>query len=145
MNKIIKGSLNTIELGYLIGKNLKKGSVILLEGDLGAGKTTFTKGIGKALNIKKVINSPTFTIMKVYYGDINLYHMDLYRLDGSGDLDLLDYINGDGICVIEWPMCAKHLIPDEYLKITIKNIDDDTRNFIFEPVGDMYEFIKEII
>lgn len=145
MEKIIAGSQNTIELGYQIGKKLNSGSVVLLEGDLGAGKTTFTKGIGKALNVSRVINSPTFTIMKIYKGDKMLYHLDLYRLDGKGDLDLLEYINSSGICVIEWPNCAPHLLPKEFLKITINNVSDDVRKFSFEFVGEQYSFIKEII
>ena len=80
----------TIELGKRIGKLLKASDVVLLDGDLSAGKTTLTKGIGEAIGVKKVINSPTFTIVKEYNGDIKLYHLDLYRLDGiNNDFDLV--------------------------------------------------------
>ena len=128
MEFITNNQEETILLGNKIGKLLKKGDVILLDGDLGAGKTTFTKGIGEALNIKRTINSPTFTIMKMYNGDINLYHMDLYRLDGLGmDFDLEEYIFGDGISVIEWPNQAIDLLPDQYLLIEIFRTDLDGR------------------
>ena len=88
----------TIKLGEKIGKVLKEGDVVLLDGDLSAGKTTITKGIGLALGVKKIINSPTFTIVKTYSGDINLYHLDLYRLDGlNNDFDLEEYIEAEVI------------------------------------------------
>lgn len=143
---ITKKALDTIELGYRIGRSLKKGDVLLLDGDLGAGKTTFTKGIGQALHVKQIINSPTFTIMKMYQGDIDLYHFDLYRLDGEGmDFDLEEYIYGDAISVIEWPNQALELIPDAYLYIRITRIDDDDRLFQFEAHGERYERILEVI
>ena len=103
----------TIELGKRIGKLLKASDVVLLDGDLSAGKTTLTKGIGEAIGVKKVINSPTFTIVKEYNGDIKLYHLDLYRLDGiNNDFDLEEYIESDGIAVIEWPNQVSELIPN---------------------------------
>ena len=83
----------TIELGKRIGSILKAGDVVLLDGDLSAGKTTLTKGIGNSLGVKRVINSPTFTIVKEYSGNVKLYHLDLYRLDGlNNDFDLEEYI-----------------------------------------------------
>ena len=72
----------TIQIGQTLGKYLKPGDVVLLIGDLSAGKTTITKGIGQAIGVKKIINSPTFTIVKEYRGKFPLYHLDLYRLDG---------------------------------------------------------------
>ena len=81
---IITSSERMIELGYQIGKKLLPNSIITLTGDLGAGKTTFTKGIGKALNVTDVINSPTFTIMKIHRGRFKLYHKEVYRLNGGG-------------------------------------------------------------
>ena len=93
-----KSANETISLGKKVGELLSPGDVVLLDGDLGAGKTTLTKGIGEALGVFRTINSPTFTIMKMYEGKYPLYHMDLYRLNGSGmDFDLEDYIFGDGI------------------------------------------------
>ena len=135
----------TIELGYKLGKLLNKGSFIALKGDLAGGKTTFTKGIGKALNIKQVINSPTFTILKVYNGDLPLYHIDAYRLEGN-DYDLgLDELMDEGIMVVEWPEYYKDYLPEDYIEINFKFIDDDTREINFINHGTKYiDLIKEI-
>lgn len=130
----------TITHAYSIGTKLIPGDVILLTGDLGAGKTTFTKGIGKAIGVTKVINSPTFTIVKEYKGNMPLYHLDLYRLDGVGeDFDLEEYIFGQGVSVIEWPYQAEGLLPNEYLMINIKYLDENRRQFTIEEVGSRYE------
>ena len=130
----------TIEYGYKIGKLLESGDCILLAGDLGAGKTTFTKGIGKALGITRVINSPTFTIVKEYHGNLDLYHLDLYRLDGLGnDFDLEEYFSKDGIVVCEWPDNVSEIIPDEYLLIEIFRREEDSRLFKLSPHGKRYE------
>jgi tRNA threonylcarbamoyladenosine biosynthesis protein TsaE len=138
-----KNEIETINLGYTLGMLLECPSTILLEGDLGAGKTTFTKGIGKALNVEKTINSPTFTIMKCYKGKYPLYHLDLYRLDGvNQEFDLEEYIDS-GIAVIEWPHQADELLPKEYLRIII-TINDDVRRFEFIPVGEKYEKLLEV-
>ena len=84
----------TIELGYELGRKLEKGMCLALKGDLAGGKTTFTKGIGKALNVKGIINSPTFTILKIYEGDLKLFHIDAYRLEGNEyDLGLDEYLD----------------------------------------------------
>lgn len=124
----------TIKLGYKIGLYLKGGDTIILTGDLGAGKTTFTKGIGEALGVKKVINSPTFTIVKAYRGDkYILNHMDLYRLDGVGDdFDLEEYFNSQSICIVEWPHQAFDIIPPEHMIINIKRIDDYKREITID-------------
>lgn len=130
----------TIEYGYKIGKLLETGDCILLAGDLGAGKTTFTKGIGKALGVTRVINSPTFTIVKEYHGDLDLYHLDLYRLDGLGnDFDLEEYFSKDGVVVCEWPDNVSEIIPDEYLLIEIFRREEDARLFKLTPHGKRYE------
>ncbi len=142
MKFITKNSEETINLGQKLGKLLKEGDVVLLDGDLSAGKTTFTKGIGLALGVKRVINSPTFTIVKEYQGlNTKLYHMDLYRLEGLGDDDfnLYDYFNGDGVCIVEWPYQVSELLPDEFLKVIIKRVDEQTREISFEAHGSKYE------
>ena len=132
----------TIEYGYKLGMLLECGDVILLAGDLGAGKTTFTKGIGKALGITRVINSPTFTIVKEYHGEYPLYHLDLYRLDGLGsDFDLEEYFESDGITVCEWPDNVSEIIPDEYLMVEIFRGELDERIIRFTPKGLRYEKI----
>ena len=138
-----KCETESINLGYKLGLLLENPSTILLEGDLGAGKTTFTKGIGKALNVEKTINSPTFTIMKCYKGKYPLYHLDLYRLNGvNQEFDLEEYIDS-GIAVIEWPHQADELLPNEYLRIII-TIEDEKRKFEFIPVGEKYEKLMEV-
>ncbi|PKK86691.1 MAG: tRNA (adenosine(37)-N6)-threonylcarbamoyltransferase complex ATPase subunit type 1 TsaE, partial [Tenericutes bacterium HGW-Tenericutes-8] len=133
----------TTTLGFQVGLLLKPGMVLLLEGDLAAGKTTFTKGIGQALGIERTINSPTFTIMKRYMKDENkLYHVDLYRLDDiNTDFDLEDYINSDGVSVIEWPFKVKDILPKAYLLVSFTVMDNDQRKITFEAKGDFYESV----
>lgn len=144
---ITKNQEETIAVGEKLGKLLKPGDVVLLTGDLSAGKTTFTKGIGKAIGVKKIINSPTFTIVKEYRGDeFTLYHLDLYRLDGlNQDFDLEEYIQSDGICVIEWPYQVKELIPDEYIKVSLKLTGESNRNIEITFVGDRYKDLEEVL
>lgn len=129
----------TIELGYEIGKKLKKGYCLALKGDLAGGKTTFTKGIGKALNVKGVVNSPTFTILKIYEGDLKLFHIDAYRLENNEyDLGLDEYLD-EGVMVVEWPEYYQDYLPKEYLEITFKYIDDNTREISLKAYGDKYK------
>ena len=117
-------------------------TVYAFNGEMGAGKTTFTKGIGIALDIKRVINSPTFTIVKEYHGKYDLYHLDLYRLDGLGDdFDLEEYFTSNGICVCEWPYNIEEILPSEYLKIDIYREEADKRRFELTPIGNRYEQI----
>lgn len=107
---------------------LKAGDVILLDGDLGAGKTSFAKGLGRALGIKQPIKSPTFTIIHEYpEGSLPLYHMDLYRLEdgGAGDLGLEEYFEGDGVSLVEWPDFLGDSIPEDYLTLHFFKDDDD--------------------
>ena len=129
--KLISNSkLDTINLASFIAKFLSKGSLILLTGDLGAGKTTFTQGIAKGLGISENVISPTFNILKCYFHDpINLYHIDAYRLkDQDHNIGLEEFIEGDGVCVIEWPIYIKELIqPNTYLKVNLELILGDKR------------------
>lgn len=129
-----------------LGNLLQKGDVILLEGDLGAGKTTFTKGIADGLNIKRNVNSPTFTIIKEYMGRIPLYHMDVYRVaDSYEDLGFDEYFYGDGVTVVEWAHLIKEQLPAEYLTIYLYHEEENKRKFVFEPVGERYEVLcKEL-
>lgn len=130
----------TIQIGQTLGKYLKPGDVVLLIGDLSAGKTTITKGIGQAIGVKKIINSPTFTIVKEYRGKFPLYHLDLYRLDGlNQDFDLEEYIEGDGLCVIEWPYQVKEILPKEYLEIFLERLDQNNRRIKISSHGKRYD------
>jgi ATPase, YjeE family len=123
----------TIALGVFIAKFLKVGDVVTLVGDLGAGKTTFVKGVGKGLGIKEEINSPTFNILKCYFSSpMNLYHIDAYRLEGvakeNKNIGLEEVIEGDGVCLIEWPMYINEFIDlNKTLNIDIRIINDDKR------------------
>lgn len=109
---------------------VQPGDVICLQGDLGAGKTTFTQYFGKGLGIKRAVKSPTYTIIREYeQGRIPLYHMDAYRLEETGaeDIGLWEYFDGDGVCVIEWPQFIVEDLPDDYLWVTIKKLSSSSR------------------
>ncbi len=145
--KYITRSMNeTIDFGYKIGKILPASSVLALRGDLAAGKTTFTKGIGKALNVEGVVNSPTFNILKIYEGDKTLYHIDAYRLmDNPYDLGFEEYIDDGGVMVVEWFDYIIEMIGNEYLEIVFTYIDENTREIELIAHGDKYEdVIKEL-
>lgn len=130
----------TKEIAAKLSRLLNPGDVILLEGDLGAGKTTFTKGIAVGLDVKRIVTSPTFTIIKEYEGRIPLYHMDAYRLEGSDeDIGFEEYFSGDGLSVVEWAKFIAEYLPKEVLEITIKHIEDHTREITFNPKSAYFE------
>ena len=125
----------TMELAQKIATILPDGITICFDGDLGAGKTTFVRGLAKGLNITDVVQSPTFNIMKVYFkGDRPLIHIDAYRLaDINPDIGLDEYIGYEnGITVIEWPQFIKELIPNNAIEITIQHMGDDKRKLIID-------------
>lgn len=126
---------NTIDFACKLAPKLKSGSVICFYGDLGAGKTTFIKGLAKGLNIKETVQSPTFNIMKLYFsGNRPLIHIDAYRLaDNETDIGLDEYIGYEkGITVIEWPMYIEKLLPSQIICITIEYLDENTRIYHLE-------------
>ncbi|QMU07166.1 tRNA (adenosine(37)-N6)-threonylcarbamoyltransferase complex ATPase subunit type 1 TsaE [Levilactobacillus suantsaii] len=135
----------TMAIGQQLAPGLRAKDVILLDGDLGAGKTTFTKGLAAGLGIKRNVKSPTFTIIREYQdGRLPLYHMDVYRLeDGSGDeLGLEEYFNGDGVNVVEWSKFIADELPEHYLRIIFKRDDaagENQRTLSFEPHGDHFD------
>lgn len=125
---IIKTEEEMINLGQKIGSLVYPNMVITMNGNLGAGKTTITKGIGKAMGIKRVINSPTFTIMKIYEGILNLYHLDVYRIENSeSDFELEEYFYMGGVSVIEWSNNIKELIPTDAISLEFEIQDDASR------------------
>lgn len=125
---IINDSEQMILLGKKIGELAFANMVITMEGDLGAGKTTMTKGIALGLGIKEIVNSPTFTIMKTYNGKFDLYHLDVYRInDPYSDFELEEYFENNGICVIEWASQIKPILPDEFLEIIITDLGNNKR------------------
>lgn len=141
-----KSEKEIIDFGEKLATYLFPGAIITLEGDLGAGKTTFTKGIGKGLGVCKVINSPTFTIVKVYQGNLPFYHFDAYRLEGQNEeLGFEEMFEDNGVCVIEWPRFIADILPHDRLEIQILKNDDESRTLSFHPIGKRYEdIIKEI-
>ena len=132
---ITNNESETIALGKRLASTVPSGITILLCGDLGAGKTTLVRGIAQGLNIKEVVQSPTFNIMKIYFkGDRPLVHIDAYRLaDIDTDIGLDEYIGYEsGITVIEWPDFISKLIPDEIIRITILRKGDNEREITIE-------------
>ncbi|PKR76532.1 tRNA (adenosine(37)-N6)-threonylcarbamoyltransferase complex ATPase subunit type 1 TsaE [Halalkalibacillus sediminis] len=126
----------TRQLSESLGQLLIEGDVLTLDGDLGAGKTTFTKGLAKGLGVKRTVNSPTYTIIKEYRGDKKLFHMDVYRLEDSDeDIGFDEYFYGDGITVVEWSTFIKDFLPEERLEIRVEKVDEQSRVFHFEPKG----------
>ena len=129
---ISKSVESTIKMGERLAKKMKKGGCVALIGDLGAGKTVFTKGIAKGLGVKnsRYVNSPTFVIIKEYKGKIPLYHFDLYRLNKSSVLDaenFEEYFYGDGITVIEWADKISKLLPKKYTEVRLSVLSEDSR------------------
>lgn len=114
----------TFEFAKKIGENLKSGDVLCLDGDLGVGKTVFTKGVAAGLGIKDDISSPTFTLIQEYYGGrLPLYHFDVYRIDGPWDMDDLgyeEYFYGEGVCLVEWGSMIKELFPENTIYVRIE-------------------------
>lgn len=145
----IKNLEEAEKLGIKLGSLLEKKDVICLNGDLGAGKTTFTQAIGKGLGVTEYITSPTFTIINEYEGRLPLYHFDIYRLFDEEELDLLgaqDYFYSEGVCVIEWANNAENILPKERLDIWIRIIDENGRQFKFIPHGDRYvKLVEELL
>lgn len=139
--KITTSADETKNLGYEIGLLLKDEPhvVILLDGMMGSGKTTLTQGIARGLGIEQIVNSPTYTIMKKYESKDRrktLYHLDLYRLSDVGsDFDLEEYIDGQGLVVVEWPFQVEEFLPNDYLIIKIKELSEIKREFILDCVG----------
>jgi tRNA threonylcarbamoyladenosine biosynthesis protein TsaE len=137
LKKISKSVDETIKIGAKFAKGLKRGDCVALIGDLGAGKTVFTKGIARGLGVKnaRYVNSPTFVIIKEYEGRFPLYHFDLYRLDehsGFDDMNYEEYFYGDGVTVIEWADKIKELLPDRHWRVNLKAIDEKQRDIKIE-------------
>ncbi|RDY25293.1 tRNA (adenosine(37)-N6)-threonylcarbamoyltransferase complex ATPase subunit type 1 TsaE [Romboutsia weinsteinii] len=141
----LDGENETREIGYKLGTLLQPGSVICLVGDLGSGKTTMTQSLAKALEVDDYITSPTFTIVNEYEGKMPLYHFDVYRIGCSEemyDIGYDDYINSDGVCIIEWSNLIEDILPDEYLDIELR-YKDMGREMILKPIGKRYEKLVE--
>lgn len=137
--KYITSVEETQALAYRLAALLEPQTTITLEGDLGAGKTTFTQALAKGLGITRTVNSPTFTIMKQYNGRLPLNHLDVYRLaDSEEDLGWDEIFYGDAVTVVEWAHLIEEELPKERLSIEISRISETERKFIFKPMGAQY-------
>ena len=138
---------DTIELAQNIESEKFPNMVICLDGDLGSGKTIFTKGFAQSLEVNEDVTSPTFNIIKEYTsGELPLYHMDVYRLNGNvEDLGIEEYYKKGGICIIEWSETIEDYLPEKRLDIRIKVVVEEKRVFIITPHGKKYEDICEAI
>ena len=132
---------DTLTLAQNIESEKFPNMVICLIGELGSGKTVFTKGFAAALGIEDTITSPTFNMIKEYLsGELPLYHMDVYRLEETDEsIGFKDYFNKGGVTIIEWADIIKDQLPKEKLVIKFKVIDEDTRVLVFMPFGEQYE------
>lgn len=150
---ISHSSAQTQRLGMRLGELLRGGELLLLDGQLGTGKTTFTQGLARGMGIANVVSSPTFTLLKEYVGQprpdteqgtqggLILYHFDLYRLDDPDeivDLGFEDYFYSSNVCVVEWADKADLLWPRERLYIHLKMMSETKRGLLFTAVGQRY-------
>ncbi len=141
-----RSEMETIEIAQNFESEKFPNMVICLDGELGSGKTVFTKGIANALGIKESITSPTFNIIKEYDGELPLYHMDVYRLDGNTDgYGIEEYFTKGGVVVIEWSDTIKDILPKEYLHIKFKVTDENKRVLVLTPYGKQYEDLCEAV
>ena len=138
MKRITNTPEETLKLGFEFGKKLKPGSVVALIGELGAGKTVFTKGIAKALGVKEYeyVNSASFMIIKIYQSKTSpLYHFDLYRLKSGRDLETVEYeeyFYSNGISVVEWADRALDLLPDKHSVVRFKHLGKNKREILIK-------------
>lgn len=137
----------TWQIGQMLGKLLAAGDTVCLYGDLGAGKTNFAYGIAQGLEVKEqYITSPTFTFVNEYQGRVPLYHMDLYRLHEPGELEGIgfeEYIDSDGVTVIEWAERAENELPAQGLSVYLTAVDEKCRELGFLAEGERYEKMVE--
>lgn len=138
---------DTRELGKILGKAVKAGTVVTLNGDLGVGKTVFTQGFAQGLGVKEPVNSPTFTIVQIYEeGRLPFYHFDVYRIGDIEEMEEIgyeDYFYGTGVCLIEWAELIQEILPENYVEISIEK--DLSCGFDYRKItikGEEYENIS---
>ncbi|MGZ0050983.1 tRNA (adenosine(37)-N6)-threonylcarbamoyltransferase complex ATPase subunit type 1 TsaE [Brevibacillus gelatini] len=135
----LAGAEETQRFAEQLATSLLPGDLLALEGDLGAGKTTFTQGLARGLGIRQVVNSPTFTIIKEYQGRLPLYHMDVYRVgDDPDSLGLDDYFFGEGVCVVEWASLLADYLPEDRLTVCLRKTGEEARSIELCPQGERY-------
>ena len=141
-----KNEMDTIEIAQNFESEKFPNMIICLDGELGSRKTVFTKGIANALGVKESITSPTFTIIKEYDGELPLYHMDVYRLNGSVEgTGIEEYFHKGGVVVIEWADMIHDILPEERLDIKFKVVGENSRVLILKPHGKKYEELCEAV
>ncbi|MBK3496281.1 tRNA (adenosine(37)-N6)-threonylcarbamoyltransferase complex ATPase subunit type 1 TsaE [Viridibacillus sp. YIM B01967] len=144
MEIVVNSLEETQSLALRLADLLEAQDTITLEGDLGAGKTTFTQSLAKGLGITRTVNSPTFTILKQYEGRLPFNHLDVYRLaDSDEDLGWDELFFGDAVSVIEWAHLIEQDLPTERLAIEIQRVDENKRQFLLKPIGKRYERLCE--
>jgi tRNA threonylcarbamoyladenosine biosynthesis protein TsaE len=146
MNLTSLSAKDTTEIGQSIGKVAKPGDIVLLAGELGAGKTCLTQGIAKGLEVEERVHSPTFVLVSEYTGRLDLFHMDLYRLDTLSDvldLGLEEYFFGEGVSVVEWADKIPEAFPGSHLFISIRYNEDDSRELHLKAYGDRYKLLVQ--
>lgn len=135
----LNGVQETQRFAEQLAALLQSGDLLTLEGDLGAGKTTFTQGLARGLGVQRVVNSPTFTIIKEYQGRLPFYHMDVYRVgDDVDSLGLDDYFFGEGVCVVEWASLIADVLPHDRLTIYLRVLGEGERQIELVPLGTRY-------
>lgn len=141
LDVISHGVEQTKRLGVRLAELLEPGDVILVAGNLGAGKTVLAQGVAAGLGIDEPVTSPTFTLIHEYQGRLPFYHVDLYRIGGdaeAGDIGLEEYLYGDGVTLIEWAERASGLLPRDRLTVTLRPVAETKRALRFEPAGERY-------
>jgi len=136
----------TIALGKSLGKGLRAGDVVALFGDLGAGKTTLTRGIAAGLGLEADVHSPTFTLIHEHPGAVPLYHVDLYRLASEEEVETLgieEYIYSDGVTIVEWADRMRSMLPPERLDIDLRMTGDTERELVFQTESPRIESVVE--
>ncbi|HOJ76931.1 MAG TPA: tRNA (adenosine(37)-N6)-threonylcarbamoyltransferase complex ATPase subunit type 1 TsaE [Bacillota bacterium] len=138
---IVDSETAMIDLGKKLGANLLPGDLLFLFGDLGAGKTTLTKGIAQGLGIDEVVTSPTFQLKKTYIGEYTLNHLDLYRLRSLFELDIIepDELIEEGITIVEWGKMLLDKLQTDYLEVKIELLESGSRQVILIPRGARYQ------
>lgn len=140
MKYISNSEKDTYNLAKKFEEKLRGGEVVVLNGDLGAGKTTFTKGLCKALGVTENVTSPTFTLMNIYQsGRLKLYHFDMYRIEDESEaleLGLDEFFNSNGVCMIEWAENIRNMIPKNHITINITKLGENSREFEFLGLGE---------
>jgi tRNA threonylcarbamoyladenosine biosynthesis protein TsaE len=146
IERVSRSHLETETLGEQLGRLLDEGGIVCLYGDLGSGKTVFTKGLARGLGVppEAVVRSPSFILMQQYAGRLPVYHADLYRLDSVQDIDdigLRDVLGGSGVAVIEWADKLEASLPRERLDVVLQHLDEETRLIILAAEGARYRYL----